>query len=139
MAGRLLPARHRGVGGRLTEAETMADDLFPGFRAETVPGNDADIFCRIGGSGPPVLFLHGFPQTHLIWHRMAPELARHFTCVFADLRGYGQSSFAAKETPDAYSKRAMGGDAVAVMRHLGFERFALVGQDRGARVAYRLA
>lgn len=117
----------------------MADDLFPGFRAETLPGDGADIFCRIGGSGPPVLFLHGFPQSHMMWHRVAPELARRFTCVFADLRGYGRSSPAASETPDAYSKRAMGGDMAALMRRLGFDRFSLVGHDRGGRVSYRLA
>lgn len=115
------------------------DDLFPGFRTETLPGDGADIFCRIGGKGPPVLFLHGFPQTHILWHKMAGELARHFTCIFADLRGYGDSSPASVKGPLAYSKRAMGADMVALMRRLGHKHFSLVGHDRGGRVAYRLA
>lgn len=95
--------------------------------------------CR-GGDGPPVLLLHGYPQTHVMWHRIAPELARHFTVVCPDLRGYGDSD----KPPgggdhDAYSKRAMARDQLEVMRRLGFERFAVVGHDRGARVALRLA
>lgn len=114
-------------------------DLFPGFTAQIVPGDGVDIFCRVGGSGPPLLFLHGFPQTHMMWHRVAPELAKHFTCVFADLRGYGSSSQPRDMRPDAFSKRAMAGDMVAVMRHLGHERFALAGHDRGGRCSYRLA
>jgi haloacetate dehalogenase len=94
----------------------------------------------IGGAGPPVLLLHGYPQTHLIWRRVAPELARDHTVVLADLRGYGDSD---KPAPDAanevYSKRAMARDQLLLMRSLGFDRFALVGHDRGARVSHRLA
>ena len=98
------------------------------------------IRARIGGSGPPVLLLHGHPQTHLMWHKIAPRLASRFTVVAADLRGYGESS-KPESTPDhePYSKRAMARDQIALMRVLGFTRFAVVGHDRGARVAYRMA
>jgi haloacetate dehalogenase len=95
----------------------------------------------IGGSGPPLLLLHGYPQSHVCWHRVAPALARRFTIVCPDLRGYGDSSPAPEEMADhaAYSKRAMAADQVALMAALGFERFAVAGHDRGGRVAYRLA
>jgi len=116
------------------------DDLFPGFDRRTVPGEGVDIFCRMGGSGPPVLLLHGFPQTHLMWHAVAPALAQAFTVVVADLRGYGKSALAPVDAGHAaYAKRAMARDFVAVMRALGHDRFAVVGHDRGARVAYRMA
>ena len=92
-----------------------------------------------GGSGPPLL-LHRYPQTHLIWHRAAPLLARHFTVVPTDLRGYGDSGKPASDDGYApYSKLAMAGDQVEVMASLGFQRFALAGHDRGGRVAHRLA
>lgn len=115
-------------------------DLFPGFESRRVPGDGVDIFCRVGGSGPPLLLLHGYPQTHAMWHPLAAELARHFTVVAADLRGYGQSD-APEGDPEhrLYSKRQMARDMVAVMAALGHERFALAGHDRGGRVAYRLA
>ncbi len=98
------------------------------------------ILWRRSGSRPPILLLHGFPQSHLMWRTVAPLLARRFTVVCADLRGYGRSGCPAS-TPDhsLYSKRALARDAVAVMRHLGFRRFSVAGHDRGARVAYRLA
>lgn len=119
----------------------MTTSLFPGFRAhtiETAPG--IAIHAIVGGSGPPLLLLHGHPQTHAIWHKVAPRLAESFTVVACDLRGYGDSARPAA-TPDhsSYSKRAMAGDAVAVMRALGFERFKVLAHDRGARVAHRLA
>lgn len=125
----------------------MADlpDLFPGFETHVVDVPGAAIFARSGGNGPPLLLLHGYPQTHVCWHKIAPELARHFTLVLPDLRGYGASrgTEAAKEEVDAqhlaYSKRAMAADFVALMRALGHERFAVVSHDRGARVGYRLA
>jgi haloacetate dehalogenase len=93
-----------------------------------------------GGSGPPVLLLHGFPQSHVMWHRIAPELAREHTVVAADLRGYGDSG-RPESGPDhaGYSFRAMAGDQVALMEALGFDRFAVVGHDRGARVTHRMA
>ncbi len=95
---------------------------------------------RIGGAGPPLLLLHGNPQTHAMWHRVAPALARRYTVVCPDIRGYG---FAAKPAPSAdhaaYAKREMCKDPLALMRHLGHDRFQLVAHDRGARVAHRLA
>lgn len=115
-------------------------DLFPGFEAVTVAGDGVDIFCRVGGEGPPLLLLHGYPQCHAIWHRVAPALAGSFRCVVADLRGYGQSGIA-ETVPghETYAKRVMANDFVAVMRKLGHDRFAVLGHDRGARVSYRLA
>jgi haloacetate dehalogenase len=116
-------------------------DLFSGFaerRVETAPG--VEIYARIGGSGPPLLLLHGYPQTHVAWHKVAPALAEHCTLVIADLRGYGASS-APPGDPEhkTYSKRAMAEDCVALMYALGYHRFMVAGHDRGGRVAYRLA
>jgi haloacetate dehalogenase len=111
-----------------------------GFTSASIEAGDASIFVRIGGAGPPLLLLHGFPQTHLMWRDVAPRLARSFTVVCADLRGYGDSS-CPPSSPDhaPYSKRAMAKDAVAVMEQLGFRRFSVAGHDRGGRVTYRLA
>jgi haloacetate dehalogenase len=113
--------------------------MFDGFTERRVSTGEADLFVRIGGAGPPLLLLHGYPQTHVAWHRLAPILARHFTLILPDLRGYGQSCGPA---PDAehrrYSKRAMAQDMAALMTALGHERFRLAGHDRGARVGYRL-
>ena len=115
-------------------------DLFAGFEARTFDTDEAEIFARIGGSGPPLLMLHGYPQCHVMWHRIAPGLAEHFTCIIADLRGYGASSVPASSPGhEPYSKRAMARDMVVVMGQLGFDRFALAGHDRGGRVGYRLA
>ncbi len=98
------------------------------------------LHTRIGGSGPPLLLLHGHPQTHAMWHLVAPALAQRFTVVLMDLRGYGDSIRPAGDANHAaYSKRAMSLDALAVMRHYGFERFGVLAHDRGARVAHRLA
>ncbi len=115
-------------------------DLFPGFEAHWINTEGGRIFARSAGSGPPVLLLHGFPQTQACWHKIAPALARTRRVVLMDLRGYGWSS-APRGDPrhETYAKRAMGEDAVAVMERLGHVRFALVGHDRGARVGYRLA
>jgi haloacetate dehalogenase len=111
-----------------------------GFTDALVPAGAAAIFVRMGGSGPAVLLLHGFPETHLMWRDVAPRLARSFTVVCADLRGYGSSSCPPSSSDHApYAKRAMASDLVAVMRHVGFERFAVAGHDRGGRVAVRLA
>ena len=116
-------------------------DLFPGFRAERIPvAEGIDIQAVVGGSGPPLLLLHGHPQSHAIWHRVAPALAAHYTVVACDLRGYGDSSKPQGDLEHAnYSKRAMAGDALAVMRALGFDSFRVLAHDRGARVAHRLA
>lgn len=114
--------------------------LFPGTREHRIDTNGATIFARVGGSGPPLLLIHGFPQTHAMWHKMAPALMQRFTCVMPDLRGYGLSSLPPNDTENAtYSKRAMAKDLIAVMAELGHRRFAVVGHDRGARVAYRMA
>jgi haloacetate dehalogenase len=116
------------------------DDLFPGFAVRDIPTRGACIHARVGGRGPPLLLLHGYPQTHAIWHRVAPRLSERFTVVAADLRGYGDS-----QKPDGgpdhagYSKRAMAQDQVEAMEALGFGAFHLVGHDRGGRVAHRLA
>lgn len=115
-------------------------ELFPGFRSARIEGAGATIACVVGGSGPPLLLLHGYPQTHAMWHRIAPALARRYTVVCADLRGYGDSSKPPSDASHAtYSKRAMAADMVAAMRALGHPRFRLVGHDRGGRVAHRLA
>jgi haloacetate dehalogenase len=114
--------------------------VFDGFESADVDTGQARIHLRRGGSGPPLLLLHGYPQTHVMWHRVAPLLAQEFTVVACDLRGYGESS-RPPTTVDhwPYTKRAMASDLVAVMRALGFERFAVCGHDRGGRVGYRLA
>src|SRR5579885_513062 len=116
------------------------DRLFPGFRSALIETGEATIRVRYGGAGRPLLLLHGIPETHLMWHGLAPRLAADFTVVVTDLRGYGESSKPASSADHApYSKRVMAGDQVAVMRRLGFERFSVAGHDRGGRVAYRLA
>ena len=114
--------------------------MFEQFQRGECDVNGVRINYRKGGTGPPLLLLHGYPQTHVIWHRMADQLAERFTVVAADLRGYGDSS-----KPDggddhvAYSKREMARDQVELMRRLGFERFDILAHDRGARVSHRLA
>ncbi len=114
--------------------------MWEDFRATEVETGESRIFVRWLGSGPPVLLLHGFPQTHLMWRHVAPALARRFTVVCADLRGYGRSDCPASAADHApYAKRAMARDMVVVMERLGFPRFAIAGHDRGGRVAYRLA
>lgn len=114
--------------------------LFPGFQSKHFQATGANIHYKISGSGDPVLLLHGYPQTHVCWHHIAPVLAQHYTVVCADLRGYGDSSKPAG-LPDHsnYAKRAMALDMVELMSALGFERFHLVGHDRGGRVSHRLA
>src|SRR5438445_13008856 len=113
--------------------------LFPGFDSRRIHTSGTEINLVVGGSGPPLLLLHGYPQTHVIWHRIAPELAKRFNVVATDLRGYGDSAKPVT-TPDhaPYSKRAMANDQADVMKRLGFERYHVVGHDRGARVGHRL-
>jgi haloacetate dehalogenase len=115
--------------------------LFSGFEERRVDvGDGIEIAATIGGSGPPLLLLHGHPQTRAIWHKVAPTLAQHYTLVAADIRGYGDSSKPAGLPDHAnYAKRAMAQDQVTLMRTLGFERFLVLAHDRGARVAHRLA
>ncbi len=114
-------------------------DLLPGFASRYIPTEAGRIFARVGGSGPPLVLLHGFPESLVMWHRIAPVLAETFTVVALDLPGYGWSSAPRSSGGEAYSKRAMGRDVLAVMDDLGAATFALAGHDRGARVGYRLA
>ncbi|MFI7113152.1 alpha/beta fold hydrolase [Nonomuraea sp. NPDC050227] len=114
--------------------------MFDDFATDVIDVGETELFVRYGGSGTPLLLLHGHPRTHATWHRVAPLLAPHHTVVCPDLRGYGRSG-KPPTTPDhaPYSKRAMARDMVALMRSLGHERFAVAGHDRGAYVAHRLA
>jgi haloacetate dehalogenase len=121
-------------------AEQSSANMFEGFKPAKIQTSGANINLVSGGQGPGLLLLHGYPQTHVEWHKIAPALAKNFTVVAADLRGYGDSS----KPPDGdkhinYSKRAMAQDQVEVMQKLGFDRFAVVGHDRGGRVAHRMA
>jgi len=112
--------------------------LFEGFARQEVMAEGVDYFVLTGGSGPPLLLLHGFPQTHAMWHKVAPALAARFSLVIPDLKGYGRS--AAPETgAEGYAKRTLAGEMVALMTALGHPRFAVAGHDRGGRIAYRLA
>ncbi|MGD1211563.1 MAG: alpha/beta hydrolase [Candidatus Acidiferrales bacterium] len=114
--------------------------FFTGFGQRTAETSGASINYVIGGSGRPVLLLHGYPQNHLMWRKVAPELARNYTVVVPDLRGYGDSSKPAGSSDHStYSKRAMVQDQVELMQQLGFSKFAVVGHDRGGRVAHRMA
>jgi haloacetate dehalogenase len=114
-------------------------DFFPGFERRQVETSGATIDLVTGGSGPPLLLLHGYPQTHVMWRKVAPRLARDFTVVVPDLRGYGDSSKPpAGDNCVNYAKRALAQDQVETMTALGFERFAVAGHDRGARVTHRL-
>ena len=114
--------------------------MFEGFESTDIAGPAGLLHTLRGGSGAPLLLLHGHPQTHAMWHRVAPALAEHFTLVMLDLRGYGDSARVSSDAQHAaYSKRAMALDALAVMQHHGFDRFQVLAHDRGGRVAHRLA
>ena len=114
--------------------------MFHSFTSFRIPTSGAEIFGVTGGSGPPLLLLHGYPQTHVMWHKVAPSLAQRFTVVAPDLRGYGASSKPPTDAQHApYSKRDMATDMAEVMTKLGHETFFLCGHDRGGRVAHRLA
>ena len=114
--------------------------MFKGFKKKFIKVKKGKIFCRVGGKGPALLLLHGYPQTHIMWHKIANNLAKHFTIIAADLRGYG-SSFVLKSDNKHlnYSKREMAKDMVQLMDKLGFKKFFIVGHDRGGRVAHRLS
>jgi haloacetate dehalogenase len=114
--------------------------MFAGFTRTTIATQGATINVLIGGTGAPVLLLHGYPQTHVMWHKIAPRLAKDFSVVIPDLRGYGDSSKPPEgDNHFGYSKRATAQDQVEVMDHLGFKQFAVVGHDRGGRVGHRMA
>jgi haloacetate dehalogenase len=115
-------------------------NLFAGFEQRRVATSGAEIFARVGGGGPPLLLLHGYPQTHVMWHKIAPALAESFTVIAPDLRGYGDSGKPASDAAHlAYSKRASAQDLIELMQALGFTRFAVAGHDRGGRVGHRMA
>jgi haloacetate dehalogenase len=118
----------------------VPDDLFAGFDSRRVRTERGEVFARVGGTGPAILLLHGYPQTHVMWHAAAPLLADRFTLVVADLPGYG-ASFRPVPAPDhaPHAKRALAADLVQLMSALGHEQFAVAGHDRGGRVAYRMA
>jgi haloacetate dehalogenase len=127
------------VAGRAGAQEGGEARFFPGFKPFKVKTTGAEINGVIGGSGPPILLLHGAPQSHITWRLVAPKLAASRTVIVPDLRGYGDSS----KPPDGenhvnYSKRAMALDQVEVMKHFGYDRFPVIGQDRGGRVTHRL-
>ena len=148
-----MAAAAAGLGSQLVSrsgdalAQTAArplppdNGLFPGFEARWVHTNGADIFVRHGGTGPPLLLLHGNPQSHVCWHKVAGALARRYHVVATDLRGYGDSVGPAEGGPEHinYSFRTMAQDQADVMAALGYDRFFLAGHDRGARTAHRLA
>jgi haloacetate dehalogenase len=130
------------TAGRALEAQTVSDTtrFFPGFKTFRVKTSGAEINGVIGGQGPPILLLHGAPQSHVSWRAVAPKLAATRTVIVPDLRGYGDSS----KPPDGenhanYSKRAMALDQVEVMKQFGLEKFPVIGHDRGGRVAHRMA
>ncbi len=115
-------------------------ELFPGFSERLISIRGIELFARIGGRGPPLLLIHGYPETHAMWHLVAPELARHFTVITPDLRGYGRSDCPSSDgNYRAYSKRTMALDIAELMSALDFERFRVMGHDRGAHVGFRLA
>lgn len=117
----------------------VAEHFFPGFGVHSVATAGATIHVLVGGAGPPLLLLHGHPETHVMWHKIAGELARHYTVVLPDLRGYGDSSKPPGGLHHAnYSFRSMAQDQVELMRHFGFDTFYVAGHDRGGRVAHRL-
>src|SRR5918997_612551 len=129
----------RALGNRTTHSGKDSS-MFEGFERVRVETEGASINAVRGGEGPPLLLLHGSPQTLIMWHLVAPKLAEDFMVIATDLRGYGDSS-KPESAPnhEPYSKRAMAEDQVAVMKHFGFERFALCGHDRGGRVGAPVA
>jgi haloacetate dehalogenase len=138
-----LNIRGRDDNGKARQTGTiMADlaDLYPGFASHWIATSIGKMFARTGGAGPPLLLLHGYTQTNVMWHRVAPLLAQRFSLVIPDLPGYGWSvAPEADAAHEPYSKRAMAGVMIEVMEALGHVRFRLAGHDRGGRVAYRLA
>jgi haloacetate dehalogenase len=138
--GAALAATHTASAQTEQQALAVDAEFFPGFRTEKVQTSGAVIHAVIGGGGPPVLLLHGAPQSRVSWAAVARELASDYTVVVADLRGYGDSGkIVGDREHSLYSKRTMALDQVEVMRHFGFERFSVFGHDRGARVTHRLA
>jgi len=139
-AGLIGGAALAGLG--TAEAQDAGADarLFPGFKVSKVDTSGATIHVLSGGQGPPLLLWHGAPQSHATWYKIAPDLAKDYTLIIADLRGYGDSSKPeGGKNHENYSKRAMALDGVEVMRHFGFDKFAVIGHDRGGRAGHRMA
>ncbi|MBX2868019.1 MAG: alpha/beta hydrolase [Acidiferrobacterales bacterium] len=114
--------------------------MFEHFESFDIDCDGVNVHGVVGGEGPPVLLLHGYPQTHAMWHKVAPDLARHYRVIAADLRGYGRSGKPDTDSDHSpYSKRAMASDLIELMQQLGFEQFRVVAHDRGGRVAHRMA
>lgn len=133
-----IPGLANQISDRVEQGPTRVD-FFSGFKQLKSTTSGAVINYVVGGKGPGLLLLHGYPQTHIIWRKIAPQLANDFTVVMPDLRGYGDSSKPADgENHAAYSKRALAQDQLELMTSLGFKRFAVVGHDRGGRVAHRM-
>src|SRR5258707_15062624 len=147
MAAALAPAaegalRVPGLMGNPEPAQQLREDFFKGFKTEEIKTSGATIHTVSGGNrnGLPLLLLHGIPETHVLWRKVAPALAQDYFLVMTDLRGYGDSSKPPGGADHSgYSKRAMAQDQVEVMKHLGFQKFAVVGHDRGGRAAHRMA
>lgn len=119
---------------------TNSTPYFPNFQSKKIKTSETEINLIVGGEGPPLLLLHGYPQSHIMWHKVAPTLAEKYTVIATDLRGYGDSGKPkTDEQHTPYSKRAMAKDQVEVMAALGFDKFKVIGHDRGARVAHRMA
>jgi len=138
VAAGVLPSSAVAAQGQPAGAPSLK--FFPGFKPLTIQTTGATINGVMAGQGPPLLLLHGAPQSLISWRLVAPDLAKDFTVVVADLRGYGDSSKPADgENHSNYSKRAMALDQVEVMKHLGFEKFAVAGHDRGGRVGHRMS
>ena len=139
-AALVASSRNASAADAPADANPLDAKLLPGFKMHKVKTSGATLHTVVGGSGPPLLLIHGAPLTHLSWYRVAPELAKKYTVVAPDLRGYGDSSKPEDgEKHINYSKRTMAQDKVELMKHFGFDRFAVVGHDRGGRVAHRLA
>jgi len=118
----------------------LTSTFFPNFKNKKIKTSETEINLVIGGEGPPLLLIHGYPQSHVMWHKVAPTLAKKYTIIATDLRGYGDSGKPkTDEQHSPYSKRAMAKDQVEVMTALGFNKFKVIGHDRGARVAHRMA
>ena len=127
-------------GSQPQNPAVSSTDMFKGFKSQKIQTTGATINVVSGGQGPPLLLLHGNPETHVMWHKVAPRLATEFSVFAADLRGYGDSSKPeGGENHSNYSKRAMALDQIELMSHFGFDKFAVVGHDRGGRVGHRMA
>ncbi len=138
--GAVVGAAAVPVLGQSEKSNVPSAEMFKGFTAQKIQTTGAAINVVSGGQGPPLLLLHGNPETHVMWHKIAPRLATEFTVFAADLRGYGDSSKPQEgENHSTYSKRAMAQDQIELMAHFGFEKFSVVGHDRGGRVGHRMA